>query len=170
MLPEFDPPGILTGTRLSPDFVGTKMLVIYFEGWEERIAKLPDHEEVLPHNFQFDAFIRMLAKIGHGFAIAELGYGSFKPLLPDLISWRDPSLARYLIGGMDVEMPVTPSSREKQVWTTHQIALFFHRIETVAFIVVRFRLFPHYPMAPQYAIIVGETTPELEARVGLVRG
>jgi hypothetical protein len=36
-------------------------------------------------------FSRMLAKIAHGYAIAELGYGTFEELLPDFILGRMPN-------------------------------------------------------------------------------
>jgi hypothetical protein len=168
MLPVFEPPGIFTDTNLPFDFVGTTMLVMYFNGWLEKTANLP-YQEIHPHHFDFEALIRMLAKIGHGFAVAELGWGTFKPLLPDLIAWRDPALARFLVGGMDIKIPVAPSSKESRPkWTAWQLHLFFHRTHTGSFIVVRIRVFPFYAPAPQYAVVAGETTPELLAQYGLV--
>lgn len=65
-------------------------------------------------------------------------------------------------------MPSITSSR-KPDWTTHQLAIFLRRTKTAAFIIVGLRFFPHYFMAPGYAIVAGETTPEIEARFGLVR-
>jgi hypothetical protein len=49
------------------------------------------------------AWLRMLAKIAHGYAIAERV--SFSPALPDLILGRNPLLSSYLIG----KCPVPPS-------------------------------------------------------------
>ena len=51
------------------------------------------------------AWLRMLAKIAHGYAIAELGLNGFSPALPDLILGRNPLLSSYLIG----KCPVPPS-------------------------------------------------------------
>jgi len=48
-------------------------------------------------------FLRKLAKIAHGYAIAELGYGTFKDLL-DLILGRTPN-SPYLVGGSLVPDP-----------------------------------------------------------------
>ena len=48
----------------------------------------------------------MLAKIAHGYAIAELGLRSFSPALPDLILGRDPRLASYLIGRCPIPSPI----------------------------------------------------------------
>jgi hypothetical protein len=155
MMPVFQPPGIFTSAHLPFDYAGTTMLVIYFDGWVEKTSKV-SCKEILPHNFDFESFVRMLAKIGHGYAVAELGLNSFKPLLADLIAWRDPTLARYLVGGMNIEIPLAPCPPSR--WTTSQLHLFFYRaFVDRSFIVVRIRLFPYYPASPQYA---GEFLPE----------
>jgi hypothetical protein len=51
----------------------------------------------------------MLAKIAHGYAVAQLGFDSFSPLLPDLILGRNLTLASYLVG----KCPSPPRIPEK---------------------------------------------------------
>ena len=59
-------------------------------------------------------FVRLIAKIGHTFAVATCGYGSFQPLLPPLIlGERDAPNAAYLVGG-EIEVP-SPSEREHEL-------------------------------------------------------
>jgi len=52
------------------------------------------------------AWLRMLAKIAHGYAIAELGFDRFSPALPDLILGRNPLLASYFVGKCPVPPPI----------------------------------------------------------------
>ncbi|MBB3571987.1 hypothetical protein [Rhizobium sp. BK491] len=55
------------------------------------------------------AWLRMLAKIAHGYAVAELGFNRFSPALPDLILGRNPALCSYLIGNCPVPSPIPDS-------------------------------------------------------------
>jgi hypothetical protein len=52
------------------------------------------------HMYDFNCYWRMIAKIAHSFAIAEIGLGldGFQPTLPDLILGRNQTLAPVLIG------------------------------------------------------------------------
>jgi hypothetical protein len=52
------------------------------------------------------AWLRMLAKIAHGYAVAELGFNRFSPALPDLILGRNPLLSSYLIGKCPIPPPI----------------------------------------------------------------
>ena len=45
-----------------------------------------------------ERFFRLIAKIGHCFAVAARGYGTFKPYLPGVILGSDPHIS-YLVGG-----------------------------------------------------------------------
>jgi len=51
---------------------------------------------MLVHNFDIRKFARMLAKIAHSLAAAEIRIENFDPVLPDLISGHAPELARIM--------------------------------------------------------------------------
>jgi hypothetical protein len=53
---------------------------------------------MLVHEFDMNKFARMLAKIAHSLAAAEIGLYNFDAELPDFILGRAPDLASYLVG------------------------------------------------------------------------
>ena len=57
--------------------------------------------------FSAPEFFRMLAKIAHAFAVAEMGVGSFTPLLTPLICNADTSNSVQYIGGLQHAEPAT---------------------------------------------------------------
>jgi hypothetical protein len=52
----------------------------------------------LVHTFYWGPLYRLLAKIAHGFVVAQLGFHGYEPLLPELILGTSPYLSHY-IGG-----------------------------------------------------------------------
>jgi hypothetical protein len=88
---------------------------------------------------------RMLAKIGHGYAMAELGLGSFKPLLTDIILNRPPMHIGHYVGGLFGHMPKADD--------LHLITLsdFWRR----NLVVVEVQLFADREL-PVYVVVVGE--------------
>jgi hypothetical protein len=46
--------------------------------------------------FHPEMFCRMVAKIAHSYAVAELGMNSFEPFLPDVILGKAPSISRFV--------------------------------------------------------------------------
>jgi hypothetical protein len=95
---------------------------------------------------------RMLAKIGHSLAMAELGRGLFKPMLLDLIL-RDHRDSIRLIGG-DPELS-EPSN------ALHELGLGYLRVSGNDYVVATIRLFAHQG-GPTYYVVVGES---LESRI-----
>jgi hypothetical protein len=112
-------------------------------------------------------FCRMLAKIGHAFAVFELGVDGFTPMLTDII--RDPDrssrAAIGFIGGLHPAPPAPRSLHEMKVGRA-----------TIAggptFVVVRLRLFAQFG-APVYSVVVGvppgDPVPDLPAALAEVR-
>jgi hypothetical protein len=103
------------------------------------------------------AMTRMLAKIGHSFAVAELGSDKFAPLLLDLIRTGDTN-AMNLIGG-DPDADRYPSSK-----SLHDIALGYQRLNGSTYVVTKVRLFASYG-GPIYLIIVGKSLESPIARL-----
>ncbi|MGO4683868.1 hypothetical protein [Hyphomicrobium sp. 2TAF46] len=101
---------------------------------------------------------RMLAKIGHAFAAAELGSAKFRPILLDLIC-RGDTKSMSLIGGEPVQTIAPKSS------SLHEIELGYQRSNGKTYVVSRIRLFARYG-GPRYYVVVGESleTPIARAR------
>ncbi len=98
-----------------------------------------------------EAFCRMLAKIAHSFAVAELGLNYFSPALIDYILSNTEVPAFYShIGGFPQESP--PSD------ALHEIELYNHE-QYPYLVMVRLRLFAKYN-GPSYLIVVGEKKRE----------
>lgn len=91
---------------------------------------------------------RMLAKIAHSLAVAELGEAAFQPLLLKLICDGDPK-AMSLIG-CSPEWEKVPRSS-----ALHTVSLGYQRHDDKTFVVASVRLFASYE-SPVYRIVVGE--------------
>ena len=66
--------------------------------------------------FSIDHLGKMLAKIAHAFATAELGYGNFRPHLLDIILNRPPLYISQYVGGIrDVEPPLGNDLHEIEI-------------------------------------------------------
>jgi hypothetical protein len=99
---------------------------------------------------------RMLAKIGHALAVAEIGIETFKPLLPNLIRKGDDQREMRFIGGASTSMTVPPN-------TLHHLSLGYQKIKTKTYVVAHIQLFASYG-APTYAVVVGESLESPMAR------
>jgi hypothetical protein len=114
-------------------------------------------------NVDTDAFLRMLAKIAHGFAVSQLGLNGFDPELPPFILGQSPDLAPYLLGNSFwPDIPIVPGHLSHQLGLTtipwgdqHQVA-------------VRIQLFAAHG-APSYTVIAGAITlsREQQNKLGL---
>lgn len=102
-------PGMVCGGTLG------ELFRVSFNVWgiEDELRAL--HESgnaMLVDNFDMNKFARMLAKIAHSLAAAEIGIENFDPVLPDFILGRAPDHASYLVGawtdGYGHEPPTVP--------------------------------------------------------------
>ena len=95
-VPDFmTPPGILHGEK--PDFAFPFRFKLVGHS-ERKDGKVSVRMKVDLGNFE-----RQLAKIAHGFAAYSIGLEEFKAFLPAMITNRDRTPNRYLIGSMPVE-------------------------------------------------------------------
>jgi hypothetical protein len=99
---------------------------------------------------------RMLAKIAHSFAVAELGESAFSPLLPKLICDGVPS-GMSLIGCSPEWEKISRSP------DLHTIGLGYQRHMDKTFVVASVRLFASYD-SPVYRVVVGESLETVMAR------
>jgi hypothetical protein len=99
---------------------------------------------------------RMLAKIGHSLAIAELGETVFRPLLIQLICNGD--AAGMSLIGCSPEYEKVPHST-----ALHVVGLGYQRHDNKNYVVASIRLFASYD-GPIYRVVVGESLESSIAR------
>lgn len=145
-------PGILIGKEPAEDYSGGISLQI-LPNFGERLNKLKAKfgaakVEFIP-GLHIDNLGKMLAKIAHAYATAELGHGNFKPLLLDIILNRPPPLfiSQFVGGIRDQEMPMGNDLHEIEI---DQTALGRGR-----YVVVRIQLFADRQL-PLYYVVAGE--------------
>ena len=165
-LPILPRPGILVGRPPSTDLLCDTMAT--WSGFD------PSEEPMEgPTTFNLIAFIRTLAKIGHGYAIAKLGIDSFTHALPDIILWDHPELAQYLVGISDRAFTpvIGKDTREAEtidsevMYAAHQMYIGILTRETDALVIVGICLFAAHG-APFYECVAGTLTPKGYARLG----
>jgi hypothetical protein len=146
ILPGFAPPGILSERPLTDLFQLTR-LVAYIDDAARKPATPPGTEAAVFQPFRPDILCRVLAKIAHGAAVAELGLGGFQPFLPDLILGRSTYLSHF-VGSPLYRRPRLPAVPR------YEISLTLRQGYVVAVV----RLFADLGLPP-YEVIVGPPTP-----------
>jgi len=96
-----------------------------------------------------DAYCRMLAKIAHSYAVAELGYKSFEPILARFIRGQPLENAWHWIGSDTALPPAEPH--------LHDIQWCVPTIDDTIYVMVSLRLFS-FVGSPRYHIIVDRLT------------
>jgi hypothetical protein len=94
-------PQIQRGLGMLFDGSSGEFFKVSFNVWgieEELWALHETGNALLVHDFDMNKFARMLAKIAHSLAAAEIGIEHFDAVLPDLILGRAPELASYFVG------------------------------------------------------------------------
>jgi hypothetical protein len=134
-------------------------------GIEEELRAL--HETgnaTLVDDFDMRKFARMLAKIAHGLAAAEIGVDHFDAALPDLILGRTDELSSYLVGAW-----TDPYEHDPPHVPLHQVGLGMKPWGQRWLISARIKLFANLPNAPVYQVIIGEMieSPGLLEQFGL---
>jgi hypothetical protein len=128
-----------------PPITGTT--VVMFNHDEKKLRKQYGITSFSTVRWDTVMFCSMLAKIGHSFAVAELGLAAFKPLLLDLIVNQDQNSIR-LIGG---EPNLRPASG-----ALHEIGLGYKRSHGKDYVIATIRLFAAQG-GPTYQVVAGES-------------
>lgn len=102
-------------------------------------------------------FARLLAKIGHCYAIAELGANSFHPLAPDVILGRDAHIGEIVGGDFPDTVTSTPDDLEPPIPDAgHLLDLdYLLRPGRPPLVIANIRLFASIS-TPTYRVVVGE--------------
>ncbi|MBI5312492.1 MAG: hypothetical protein HZB28_05070 [Methylocystis sp.] len=101
-------------------------------------------------SLDFYSFIRMIAKIGHCYAWAELA-GNFRPLLFDAIIKKSKSLFHY-VGGL----PIPADNTQNALDDPYTISLNYVSVGDRKFAAVRIRVFANVNGSHEYYVIAGE--------------
>jgi hypothetical protein len=162
ILPSFDLPGIVAGRGISDGFPS-----LTIHGWSIN----HDHEDrwvrtklssgassVIKREIDPFKFGRMLAKVAHGIAVAELGSHAFKPKLGNVILKGD--CVPYFVGCASDK---TPPPVPMKTWVRVEI----REIRGKKYVTVFLRLFAYVGATvnetekgtPTYSVIVGEFLP-----------
>ncbi|GAB2808174.1 hypothetical protein [Dyella kyungheensis] len=145
-------PGILSGLLPSGEITWE----FWCRAWEAEAALQrvrPTQEGLHLGGLRPITFARFLAKVAHGYAVAEIGLESFEPLLLDLILGRSEEIS-HLIGGDGRDMP----PMDEEFYLTSG----WHEDVHGSFLVVVMRLYANLG-APWYSVVVGRKreTPEI---------
>ena len=143
-------PALLRGQPPTENFEGD--LVARFIDDEVRAPATPDGRKVKLGTINMLLFARMLAKIAHSYAVANLGLSGFRPLLPDLILGKS-TAAPWLVGG-DASEPAPDTEP-----ALHHVYLQNCLTAGVEYVLVAVRLFAFVGM-PRYHVVVGRANTE----------
>jgi len=154
ILPSFEQPGILVGKEPSDQFHNMKLYTWFPSDLNDRMARMKamGMKKSMLESFSLADFVRLLAKIAHGAAVADFGHGHFRPLLLDLILDKSslPGYSAHYVGGAPGKLPDTERS-------THRVSTAVHHVNEKALLVVTIRLFGFLvPPAPVYVVVAGE--------------
>lgn len=155
LFPLLDLPDELSG-RTTAESRGAVVRQLWIRGASFRDGILP-HLAALAAELQVAAieptakfsapeFFRMLAKIAHAFAVAEMGIGSFAPFLIPIVRAADTANCVQYIGGLREQEPRTEN--------LHELSFVPPPVNRPDIIAVRVRLFATLE-TPTYHVAVG---------------
>jgi hypothetical protein len=143
----FPAPGLLRGAPSSNNFGGELVVRTFNEELKAHIA--PEGVRMKFGTINILHFARMLAKIGHSYAVAELGLGGFRSLLTDIILGKSAN-APDLVGGDGSGTPLPETEL-----TLHDVYLQNCERNGIVYVLAAIRLFAFAGM-PRYHVVVGE--------------
>lgn len=142
----FPPPGIITG---APDsqIVDGALWVLSDQGTIDRQLGQQNAKAIRSPLIAAEHLLRMLAKIGHAYAVAQVGVNGFRPFLRELILQGTPDRSTFFIGG-DLEVPAAEDA-------LHGLWFSYRWTARTRYLVVSVRLFAMLG-SPLYHVVVGE--------------
>jgi hypothetical protein len=153
----FDPPGRVAGRAVEQPTYNIRLVKgIIFPDAEDRLRALAADgaEDKVAVNAM--KLARIVAKIGHAYAIAELGLDAFEDTYVSHLIRADASDWNYWIGGYD-------RSRIAEPATLHELK-FLRRGQDLSTIVY---LFVPYCVRDAYEVVVGRLRPDFEIPAAL---
>jgi hypothetical protein len=146
----FDPPGILVNAQPTENFAG-RLSIQQLPGFADRFSRMRGKhgfkdQITLPVEGDAADHGRLLAKIAHAYAVAELGVEGFRPFLTSIILNRPPLHIGHYVGGLFGDSPKGDD--------LHEI-LVGHEFWGDTHVVVEIQLFSDRAM-PKYVVVAGE--------------
>jgi hypothetical protein len=153
----FDPPGRVAGRAVEQPTYSIRLVEgIIFPDAEDRLRALGAdgaEDKVAVNAMQL---ARVIAKIGHAYAVAELGLDAFEETYVSHLVRAEASDWNYWIGGYDRGQIAGPT-------TLHELK-FLRRGQELSTIV---HLFVPYCLRDAYEVVVGRLRPDFEVPAGL---
>ena len=119
-LPKFDPPPLLSGIIKNDDtFIIEKIGTWGAPGAFEKMAALGNRVAVFTPE-SIEHLFSLIAKIGHGFAVAEFGLDGFRPLATNMIRGIPDELSNSLVGLSEEQPPSTSALHELAIRMTDE--------------------------------------------------
>jgi hypothetical protein len=159
VLPILQPPGILLGSSPS-DQLGH----VTFAYWSTTTDATQRQKKLMASGLtgalayvrlQFAPFLRTLAKIAHGYDVANVGVANSDDTLNPYILRKDDKIP-YLVGGAPPNGPlptIVPIPRNDS--ELHQVYPFAVFVDGLSYIAIQIRLFAHLrPLTPVYTVIM----------------
>ncbi len=168
--PIFPSAGILVGRPPTLEIPGISYLVIlpHPADHDERLKRFKRKDEAtiisITGNWGLNNFMCLLAKVGHGFAVAGYGADSFNPLLPNYILDRDRCLGHVIGGTSEIIATPSPETDLNLQSSVHAWCLGIRSVNGKHYVSVQIHLF-RYLGYPVYEVIAGEATAQLIANV-----
>lgn len=135
-----------------------------YDGGPKIFAKFRYGDMVVPTGkTDWDRFARMMAKIAHAFATAELGHGNFEPFLVPAIAGRADFPIQLVVGG-DPSVTHNMKAAELKTASRHNLSLTSEVHHGRNYYVVRVQLFGDLGW-PRYACVVGAPKGEKQTLV-----
>ena len=147
-MPKMFPPGALAG--FEPDDAAPTIKVVIrpvVSDFAEKVQTLGGTINLTKGVNALQCY-RLIAKIGHSFAMAELGPNAFSPTLINLIRGEFPMYASHYVGSGITEDPSSDKLHEIEIDRSYHSRL----------IIVRIRLFANLGM-PTYYAVAGSSRP-----------
>jgi len=157
-VPELGPAGLLTGAPSTEVFhADVKIINLVCDSEARRTAEAAGKPFEVPRGLRITQFARLLAKIAHAFAVAELGYGAFRSFLPPLILAEAPNLPDFVGGIAELEPSRDPfvGAMESRVTGSIQHHLDYQIVRAndgTTYLTVLIRLLQF--IAPPYCVVV----------------
>lgn len=118
--PKFDPPPLLSGVIKNDD----RHIIQKIEFWlaPGALAKMHSTKEETSvfTPIRIGDLFSLIAKIGHGFAVSELGLDGFKPLVTNMIRGIPDDLSNSLVGRSEEQPPSTSALHELAIRMTDE--------------------------------------------------
>jgi hypothetical protein len=148
----FELPGIVQGIEPKPGMISGQVWAVSVK---EEAHSYPDGTAIRIGRIEPGLYARVLAKIAHGYAVAEVGIDGFHHALPSLILGKSDDFC-HLVGS---KPDIPPENTAGPIFDLAWSIIFIGKgpFSKKPYLAIEVRLFPFFK-SPEYQIIAGELT------------